>query len=349
MRRHYTCIALSFIGGLCACGQDEVRDSRPTQQPAPAKVIDPIAPFTRMVGGEWKMSAAPGTDLAAGVGLYDIWHWGPGKHSLRVMTDGLGGDGNPWRALQVVYWHPGHKQVRSLTLSTFRAGVAEGTIRFEGEASEAVIDLYQTGNRRNLKSRWTFDGPDKYLEELLESTGGEYFLLAAWNRNRVALPTTPRSRVVEGAPKPSERLKAFKSLLDQTWEAKGDWTAGDALHIQSAFEWVPLANGIYVRTLALTKDTEPAHILDAYVYHHTGTNSVRCLALSSRGGVYDGDVTAVDGGALQLDLKGYDGDKIVSYVARIDFEKDGTVRLRLWSMGGAERTLLFDAHHKKLE
>jgi len=356
MRLQHAFIALSLIAALSACtdAQDKSPDVKPVQEPAPVKVADPMASFARMVGGEWKMTMAPGTDLAPGTGLYDAWHWGPGKHSLRVMTDGLGGDGKPWRALQVVYWHPGRKQVRSLGLTPFAAGVAEGTIKFEGEVSEAIIDMYQTGNHRNLKSRWSFDGPDKYHDELLESTGGPdgYFLLAAWDWFRVASPNPPRPRTVEGAKLP-EKLKAFEPLLGHTWEtdgkANGEWAAGGFLHIQTTFEWVPLANGIYMRTLALIKEAEPTHFLDAYLYHHTGANALRCLALSNRGGVYEGDSIVLEGGALQLDLKGYEGDRVVPHVVRFDFERDGTLRHRVWSLDGAERTLMLDVHHKKLE
>jgi hypothetical protein len=90
------------------------------------------------------------------------------------------------------------------------------------------------------------------------------------------------------------------------------------------------------------------HELDAYFYHHTGTNALRCLALSNRGGLYEGDLTVLDGGALQLDLKGYEGDRVVSHVARFDFEQDGTLRHRVWSLHGTERTLMLDVHHKEL-
>jgi hypothetical protein len=236
-----------------------------------------------------------------------------------------------------------------LGLSPYGAGVAEGTITFDGETAEAVTDMYQTGGRRKLKSRWQFDGPDKYHDELLEATGpGGYSPLAAWDRIRVTPPTPPRPRTVEGA-KPSGRLKAIEPLLGRTWEAKGGWATGDALHIQSNFAWVPLANGIYVRTLARTAEAEPTHLLDAYVYHHTGTNKLRCLALSNLGGVYEGDLTVLDGGALQIDLKGYEGGQVVAHVVRFDLEKDGTLRHRVWSLKGAERTLLLDVHHKQLE
>ena len=147
-------------------------------------------------------------------------------------------------------------------------------------------------------------------------------------------PATPRPRTVEGA-KPSERLKALEPLLGHTWEAKGEWAAGDAFHIQSTFEWVPLADAIYVAR-ACAGQGRRAHLLDAYVYHHTGANVLRCLALSNRGGVYEGDLTVLDGGALQLDLKGYEGDRVVPHVVRFDFEKDGTLRHRVWSLKGTE-------------
>ena len=48
---------------------------------------------------------------------------------------------------------------------------------------------------------------------------------------------------------------------------------------------------------APSKDGEPTHLLDAYFYHHTGADALRCLALSNRGGVYEGDLTVLDGGA----------------------------------------------------
>ena len=267
MTTYHALIAVCFVAVVSSC-------TSPGQDPRG----DAMAPFARMVGGEWKMTAPAGT------GLFNTWHWGPGNHSLRMLTDGIGGDRNPWRALQVVYWHPGHKQVRSIQLSTYAAGVAESAIAFDGENAEAVTDMYQTGDRRKLKSRWKFDGPDKYHDELLETTSGRegYFLLAEWDWVRIA--TRPRD--VEQAPKVSEHLKPFEPLLGGTWESKIEaklaWAPGAPLQLQSSSEYVPLANGIYIRTLALTKDAEPMHLLDAYIYHHTGANALRCLALRTR-------------------------------------------------------------------
>jgi hypothetical protein len=345
MRLHHAFIALSLIvAQSCTVAQDESADAKRAKEPVPAQVANPMASFARMLPGEWK------TTFPAGTSTFDNWHWGPGEHSMRVMTDGSGAAGEPWRELQVFYWHPGREQVCLLGLSPFARGVSEGAIKFEGETADAVFDLYQTGGRRSMGLRWTFDGPDKYHEILLEATGPDGLKpMNKWDHIRSTTPRKPtaaRPPPTEEAAKPSERLKALEPLLGHTWEARGDWATGDAFHIQSTFEWVPYADGIYARTLALTKDGEPSHMLDAYFYHHTGSGSLRCLALSNRGGVYEGDLAVLEGGSLQLDLKGYEGDRVVPLVVRFDFETDGTLHHRVWSLDGAERTLMLDAHAK---
>jgi hypothetical protein len=247
----------------------------------------------------------------------------------------------------VLFWHPARKQVRLLGVEPVARGVAEGTIQFEGDTADGVFDLYQTRGLRKMGLRWAFDGPDKYRDTLLEATGPDGLKpLAEWDHVRSKPPATPRPRAVEGA-KPSKQLEALEPLLGHAWEAKGEWAAGDAVHVRTTFEWVPLADAIYARVLAPGKAGESGHLLDAFFYHHTGANALRCLALSNRGGVFEGDVTVLDGGTLQLDLKGYAGDRVVPHVVRFDFEKDGTLRQRVWSLNGTERTLVLDVHHRK--
>lgn len=343
--RHRALIVLSLIAATCGCTarQDTSPNAEPVPEPA-LEVANPMAGFAGMVPGEWK-TAFPG-----GTSLFHTWHWGPGRHSIREMTDGSGGGGDPWRELRAMYWHPGRKQVCLLGLSPFAAGVAEGTITFDGLTAEAVVDMHQTGGRRRLSSRWRFDGPDKYHDTLLEATGpAEYSPLAVWDRVRIPQRTATRPPAAEAAAKPPERLMAFESLLGRTWEARGSWVTGNALHLRSVVEWIPLANGIYVRTLAQAAGAAPRHLLDVYVYHHTGTDKLRCLALSDRGAVHEGDLTVLDGGALQLDLTGYEGGRVAQYVVRFDFEKDATLRQRVWSVHGTERTLVLDVQHKEFE
>jgi hypothetical protein len=268
---------------------------------------------------------------------------------MRAMTDGLGADGNPWREVRAYYWHPERKQVCLWAVNPFERSVSEGTMTFQGENATAEFDIYQTGVRRRLGVRWAFDGPDRYHEELLESIRGAALTpLAEWDHVRSHAP--PAKRAAEKAPKPSERLKALETLLGHTWTARGTWAqAADApFHTETTFEWVPYADAIYARSVAPRGNGEPTHVLDAYIYHHTGTNRLRCLALTDRGGVYEGDLTVLEdreGRGLQLDLNGYEDDRVVPLLIRLDFEPDGTLRHRIWSGTGAAQALLLDVHH----
>ncbi len=48
-------------------------------------------------------------------------------------------------------------------------------------------------------------------------------------------------------------------------------------------------------------------------------------------------------------LKGYEGERAIPYVVRLDFEKDWAVRQRIWSLDGTERGLLLEVCHTALE
>jgi hypothetical protein len=332
-------IALSSIlAGFAVDAGSDASWRAPVQKPATAEVADPMASFARMLPGEWRVT------YLSGKSSIETWHWGPGRRSLRVVTSGSDAAGNPMRGVQVVYWHPGRKQVCTLGLE----GAQEGTIRLEGERADAVLYLHQNGGLRKLGLRWDFDGPDKYHEQLLEQIGpGEPKTTNAFDYVRSKSLTAPLPRTAAEAPKLSKRLKPFEPLFGHTWETKGDSATVDA-HIQSTCEWVWYTDGVYARTVAPSKDGEPVHVLDAYLYHPAGTDTLRCLALSSSGGVFEGDVTVIDG-AVQLDLKGYEGERVVPYVVRLDFAEDGTLRERVWSLAGRERELIRDVHHARLE
>ncbi len=92
MRLHHTVIPLSLVAALFACTavQDESPDAKPVQEPAPAKVANPMASFARMVSGEWRVTFLNGSSM------FDRWNWGPGKHSMLAQTYGSGavGDAN---------------------------------------------------------------------------------------------------------------------------------------------------------------------------------------------------------------------------------------------------------------
>jgi hypothetical protein len=178
--------------------------------------------------------------------------------------------------------------------------------------------------------------------------------LAEWDFVRIKERPVSRPGTAEEAPKNlAKHVKVFETLLGRTWEArgeaKGNSATATAFHIQTTFESVSSLAVITARVVAPSKDGESAHLLDAYFYHHLGTNALRCLALTNQGGVYEGTWTVLDDGALQLDLTSCEGDRVVSRVVRFNFEKDGTLRHRVWPLKGAEGALMLDIHHKKLE
>jgi hypothetical protein len=348
MRIQPAFIALPVIAALSAC--TALRDKRPRVVPPPGPASHaaalPLAPFARMVGGEWRMI------LPSGAGMFDTWHWGPGRHSLRAMTHGESAAGEPWQEVSVVYWHPSRRKVCRLGIGPFRRSVWEGTITFDGRLATGVFDLYQTSDYRKMGLRWTFDGPDRYHDVLLEDSGAGLKPLAEWDRNRFRTLTPVRPPPADPPPGFPEHLKPLESIQGHTWEstpqAQGDGADGTQLHVQSKVEWIPYADAIYARVIAPAKAGEPVHLLDAYVYHHTGAGTLRCLALSNGGGVFEGDLTILEGGALHVEVKGHRADETLQHVLRCDFENDGTLRQRLWSLDGAKHTLMLDVHHRKL-
>ena len=255
-----------------------------------------------------------------------------------------------------MYWHPGRKQVSMLTMHGdipgVGRGVGEGSIKFVGETADGVLDLHQPRGRRKLGLRWVFDGSDKYHDTLLEDSGAGLKPLAEWDFVRIKEPSGVQPGAGEASPpKLAKHLRVFEPLLGHTWVAKVEVknNAANAIEILTTLESVPSLEVITARVVAPRKDGEPVHLLDAYFYHHLGTNSLRCLALSNRGGVYEGNWMVLEGGALQIDRKGFEADRVVPLVVRLDFEPDGTLRQRIWSINGPERSLMLDVHHKKVE
>lgn len=300
-----------------------------------ARATDAMAPFARMMGGEWRMVSAGRWVQAT------TWRWGPGRCSVVAQTHGHDAEKEPWRVLRVFYWHPGRREVRLLGLSTFARGVSDGAMRFEGDSAEAIYDLDQTMGRRDMLLRWTFDGPDSYHDALLENDGSGYEPLAAWDLERAAelspIAAAPPDDMMPPAP-----LDVLAPLLGRTWRTTSDGTARDARDVEATVEWIPYCEAIHVRARAANETGEAALLLEAVIHHHVRTGTVRCLALSRSGGVYEGDVTVLDGGGLRLDLTGYEDDATAPRTVRIDVEEDGTRRVRAWTGDDVDRAPALD-------
>jgi len=225
-------------------------------------------------------------------------------------------------------------------------GVAEGTMQFDGESADAVFDLYQPGHPRKPRKmglRWVFDGPDAYHETLLEATGSAGLApLGEWEYVRTTPSAGERPRPTEAQPVPAAHLKAFEALLGHTFEGTAAGPAGDGLRVRMSFEWIPYVEAIRARVIAPAENGDPAQILDAYVYQHPTKDELECLALSRGGGVQEGVVSVLDGGAVELALKSYEGEEVVPHLVRLDREENGNLRQRAWSGDGDDRTLVLD-------
>lgn len=316
---------------------------------ADAGRVASINGFERLVGGEWKVTMASGE-----VGIH-AWQWGPGRHSIRQVASLSNADADPW-AGEVMYWHPGHDRVCVMSMHGdipgVGRGITEGTMTFEGDSDFCISDLYQPPGRRKIGNRRTFDGPDKYREELLEDGGQGLQPLNSWNFVRV------RDRVVTKVNKPEEaspelpaHLTFFEPLIGREWEAMcesiGVLASERAVPVVTTFKLIASLEVMFVRVSAPGKDGEATNLMEAYFYHHLGTGKVRCLALSQDGGVYEGDVTMAGERSLQIDLKGYTGERVMPMVVQLDVEADGTLRSRAWSVEGTERTVVMDCRHAK--
>lgn len=205
-KRSLLALSVSAVLSACVSGQTGGPDAK-TVESEPAKVADPMASFARRIGGEWRVT------FASGENGFQAWRWGPEKHSIRKMDDALEEDVSLWGG-EVYYWHPGRKQVRTLSvhgdIPGVGRGVGEGSITFKGETAEGVLDLHQPCGRRKLGVRWSFDRIDKYHDTLLEDNGAGLKPLAGWDYVRIKARGEARPHLSEETPKLSKSLKVFE-------------------------------------------------------------------------------------------------------------------------------------------
>ena len=312
----------------------------PAPVPAPA---GPLANFERMIEGEWGMKFTSGTSM------FTQWTWGPGKHSIRSQTYGSGAGGEPWRGMRVIY-KVGEQEVRTLGISPFARGVSEGTMKFEGDAAEATFDISQRGGNpmvegldvRRMKTEWSFTTPDEYRDTLLEDTGRGYLPLNLLE----VIRSTPRSALPPSnpasMPAPSERWTHFHRFIERAGDEEVLLVSKlGAAPLRAKLEWIPYAEALLLRTFSAKNDQEPDLLLDATIYHHTKTETFRCLVLTKAGRVFEGDVLLRSESQIDFTIEGTGEGERVPGRGRLELGEKGEVRLKVWSAdsGGAP---LFD-------
>ncbi len=346
MNRFHPILVLSLLTTTSACeaAYTQPSDAEAIHERTSADDASPMAGFAIMEEGQWNLGSIHA----------DTWRWGPGRHSIRSLTVGADGEGNPWREMAICYWHPGMKQIRVLSLHPdipgIGRGVAEGSIEFDGQTLTGKADLYQTGrprpNHRRLAHRWTFDGPDRYHEVLLENSGRGYETLAEWDYVRTEKQPTIQIDPEADAPLPSENLNPLVPLLGQ-WERLNEQGRERDAHTRLNFEWAEYLDLIAVRLDAADPEETSDPLCDAYLFHHVGTNTLRCLALTRSGGVYEGDLTRLADGSLQSELKRFEGGLETRAFASLEIEEDGSLRVRVWTDADEDRPLAHDARYQR--
>jgi hypothetical protein len=263
---------------------------------------------------------------------------------------GLDGEGNPWRELLIHYRRPDREKIQLLSfhpdIPGIGRGVGEGTFEIHGDTASSALQLYQPGVRRTLATHWVFRGPDLYHEVLLEDSGRGLQPLAEWDFSRDGDAIAPPEPKAGDEPRPSKNIRAFVPLLG-TWESGDD--EGGATPLRAHVEWMEYLDVVAVRMEGGPDPDATAHLLDAYLYHHLGTGTLRCLALSASGAVLDGSVAAPGDGALELNLTRHEGNTSDRRLVRVEIEPDGTLRTRAWAVDGENRDLVFDSHYRAVE
>lgn len=334
-----TWLALPLVALSCA-GTGTPDAAAPVRSTTTAAGRAALASFGRFVGGEWSVT------FTSGATATHAWRWGPRRLSLRRMARASDAETNAW-AGEVLYWHPRSAQTRLLSVHAdipgIGRGVAEGTIRFDGETAVADIALDQPRGRRTLGQTQQFDGRDHYHEILREDAGFGFQPLAAWDFTR----GTERR---DAEPAPAERapveiqgpLRVFAPFAGAAWESTPDSARADSPPLRSTIAWEASLDAIVARVVVPAPDGESTPKLDVYVYRAITGDALRCLVLSEDGTVSTGVVSVVDDGGLNVELEADDGEHVTAYVARLDVDEKGRLHTRAWSRAGGERTLVLE-------
>jgi hypothetical protein len=290
-----------------------------------------LAPFGRMVGGEWRVRFSNDT------AQFDRWEWGAGRRSVVSETYGSSGDGQPWRALAVYYWHPGGKEIRVLSahpsVPMLGHGVATGTATISAEQMRAFMELRQSGSPdrpRRLEVRWDVRHPDAHRTTLLEKGESAYEELVRWEYAR-SYAMSPLPQIAEAAATPRSSMAPIERLLRHRWMTARDASNPASLQVEASLAWIPYLEAVRARVALAGAASPLGSQVDLYIVRAAGAESFRALVLTASGFVYEGVVTMPDGSTLAFDLTGHERDGIVRRRGDIRFREDGSLRMRAWS------------------
>lgn len=122
---------------------------------------NPLAPFTRLVGGTWQTE-----------GSYQEFEWGLGQQSL-VVRSYFVQDGQSKLVSEGAWvWHPGKQQIKgSFTAIEMPVVFFDYTTRFEGNTMISELASYTAkGEELSYRETWEFTDDDQYVWTLYRIT-----------------------------------------------------------------------------------------------------------------------------------------------------------------------------------
>jgi len=316
----------------------------------PTDATNPLAPFAKLMSGEWRLK------MQSENLMFTRWHWGPGHHSVFSQTYGSDGGGNPWRSLEVFYYCPKRRQIRTLGLSPDIPGlgrsVSEGHITFDGKTAYGDSEMHQPGHPgrgvRTFKTRWVFDGDDTFRSRLQEHDGKSLFTLGEWESRR-SLTLSPMPAVVAKSIEPDGELSFFRSIVGTAWESIVTKDRSNRRKFETTFTWIPYVNAIYICTFAVDGGNNVQHMMDGYVYYHVGKKQLRGLALMDNGTVFEGTVSVLkDKNLVVGDFLDSGGEK---HQVQFDLSNDSKVQEQIWFVDERGRRILWQpiVHRRKIQ
>lgn len=144
-RRSFTLVPLLLVGAACA-------------GPAVHAQPTPLAPFERLVGGEWRSG-----------GTVQVFEWGPGRSSVVARGYDVDAERRTPVSIGVWYWHPANGRIEGrATAVNMPVALFEYATRFEGDVMRSDLVTYGAdGESGVFVETWEFTGRDVYEWRLL--------------------------------------------------------------------------------------------------------------------------------------------------------------------------------------
>jgi len=121
----------------------------------------PLAPFERLVGGEWHMEQS-----------HQVFEWAVGGKAIRARSYIASDDAPVLVGEGAWFWHPDDRVIRGYQLADgMGVDLFEYTSRWEGDTLVSELLAFDAaGTATEYRETWEFTGPDAYEWTLFVKT-----------------------------------------------------------------------------------------------------------------------------------------------------------------------------------